>query len=70
MDNAIVMDDYKVLNNDLRYNDEFVKHKISTPWAICACSASHLLAAQLTFRSGHAMTAQAAARRFLPTGCL
>jgi hypothetical protein len=29
MDNAIVMDDYKVLNaGGLRYDDEFVKHKI------------------------------------------
>jgi UDP-3-O-[3-hydroxymyristoyl] N-acetylglucosamine deacetylase len=29
MDNAIVIDDYKVLNADgLRYDDEFVKHKI------------------------------------------
>ena len=29
MDNAIVMDDYKVLNADgLRYDDEFAKHKI------------------------------------------
>jgi UDP-3-O-[3-hydroxymyristoyl] N-acetylglucosamine deacetylase len=29
LDNAIVMDDYKVLNHDgLRYDDEFVKHKI------------------------------------------
>lgn len=29
MDNAIVMDDYRVLNEDgLRYEDEFVKHKI------------------------------------------
>ncbi|MDB5895869.1 MAG: UDP-3-O-[3-hydroxymyristoyl] N-acetylglucosamine deacetylase, partial [Rhodoferax sp.] len=29
LDNAIVMDDYKVLNADgLRYDDEFVKHKI------------------------------------------
>ncbi|NQW81195.1 MAG: UDP-3-O-acyl-N-acetylglucosamine deacetylase, partial [Polaromonas sp.] len=28
LDNAIVMDDYKVLNTEgLRYNDEFVKHK-------------------------------------------
>jgi UDP-3-O-[3-hydroxymyristoyl] N-acetylglucosamine deacetylase len=28
-DNAIVVDDYKVLNEDgLRYDDEFVKHKI------------------------------------------
>jgi len=29
MDNAIVVDDYRVLNDDgLRYDDEFVKHKI------------------------------------------
>jgi UDP-3-O-[3-hydroxymyristoyl] N-acetylglucosamine deacetylase len=29
MDNAIVMDDYRILNEDgLRYQDEFVKHKI------------------------------------------
>jgi UDP-3-O-[3-hydroxymyristoyl] N-acetylglucosamine deacetylase len=29
MDNAIVVDDYRVLNSDgLRYDDEFVKHKI------------------------------------------
>jgi UDP-3-O-[3-hydroxymyristoyl] N-acetylglucosamine deacetylase len=29
LDNAIVMDDYKVLNSDgLRYDDEFAKHKI------------------------------------------
>jgi UDP-3-O-acyl-N-acetylglucosamine deacetylase len=29
MDNAVVVDDYRVLNEDgLRYEDEFVKHKI------------------------------------------
>ena len=29
MDNAIVLDDYRVLNEDgLRYEDEFVRHKI------------------------------------------
>jgi UDP-3-O-[3-hydroxymyristoyl] N-acetylglucosamine deacetylase len=29
LDNAIVMDDYKILNSEgLRYDDEFVKHKI------------------------------------------
>ena len=28
MDNAVVLDDYKVLNPDgLRYEDEFVRHK-------------------------------------------
>lgn len=28
LDNAIVMDDYRVLNDGLRYDDEFVKHKM------------------------------------------
>ena len=29
LDNAIVMDEYRVLNTDgLRYDDEFVKHKV------------------------------------------
>jgi UDP-3-O-[3-hydroxymyristoyl] N-acetylglucosamine deacetylase len=29
VDNAIVVDDYKILNEDgLRYDDEFVKHKL------------------------------------------
>ena len=29
LDNAIVIDDYKVLNEDgLRYEDEFVRHKV------------------------------------------
>jgi UDP-3-O-[3-hydroxymyristoyl] N-acetylglucosamine deacetylase len=29
LDNAVVVDDYRILNDDgLRYEDEFVKHKI------------------------------------------
>jgi UDP-3-O-[3-hydroxymyristoyl] N-acetylglucosamine deacetylase len=29
LDNAVVVDDYRILNEDgLRYEDEFVKHKI------------------------------------------
>jgi len=29
LDNAIVLDEYKIINTDgLRYNDEFVRHKI------------------------------------------
>ena len=38
LDNAIVMDDYKVLNaGGLRYDDEFVKHKSSMPWVTSTC---------------------------------
>ena len=56
MDNAIVMDDYKVLNNDgLRYNDEFVKHKILDAMGDLYLLGKPLLAAYNAFRSGHAM---------------
>jgi UDP-3-O-[3-hydroxymyristoyl] N-acetylglucosamine deacetylase len=56
MDNAIVMDDYKVLNNGgLRYNDEFVKHKILDAMGDLYLLGKPLLAAYSAFRSGHAM---------------
>jgi len=39
LDNAIVLDEYRVLNSDgLRYDDEFVKHKVLDALAICTCS--------------------------------
>jgi UDP-3-O-[3-hydroxymyristoyl] N-acetylglucosamine deacetylase len=56
LDNAIVMDDYKVLNTDgLRYNDEFVKHKILDAMGDLYLLGKPLLAAYNAFRSGHAM---------------
>jgi len=56
LDNAIVMDDYKVLNSDgLRYNDEFVKHKILDAMGDLYLLGQPLLAAYSAFRSGHAM---------------
>jgi UDP-3-O-[3-hydroxymyristoyl] N-acetylglucosamine deacetylase len=56
LDNAIVMDDYKVLNTDgLRYNDEFVKHKILDAMGDLYLLGKPLLAAYSAFRSGHAM---------------
>lgn len=56
LDNAIVMDDYKVLNSDgLRYNDEFVKHKILDAMGDLYVLGKPLLAAYSAFRSGHAM---------------
>ena len=55
-DNAIVMDDYKVLNADgLRYDDEFVKHKILDAMGDLYLLGKPLLAAYSAFRSGHAM---------------
>ena len=56
LDNAIVMDDYKVLNSDgLRYDDEFVKHKILDAMGDLYIVGKPLLAAYSAFRSGHAM---------------
>ena len=56
LDNAIVLDDYKVLNSDgLRYNDEFVKHKILDAMGDLHLLGKPLLAAYSAFRSGHAM---------------
>ena len=56
LDNAIVMDDYKVLNSDgLRYNDEFVKHKILDAMGDLHLLGKPLLAAYSAFRSGHAL---------------
>lgn len=56
LDNAIVMDDYRVLNADgLRYDDEFVKHKILDAMGDLYILGKPLLAAYSAFRSGHAM---------------
>lgn len=56
LDNAIVMDDYKVLNKGgLRYDDEFVKHKILDAMGDLHLLGKPLLAAYSAFRSGHAL---------------
>jgi len=56
MDNAIVMDDYRVLNSDgLRYDDELAKHKILDAMGDLYLVGKPLLAAYSAFRSGHAM---------------
>ncbi len=56
LDNAVVMDDYKVLNTDgLRYDDEFVKHKILDAMGDLYLVGKPLLAEYSAFRSGHAL---------------
>ena len=56
MDNAIVVDDHKVLNSDgLRYDDEFAKHKILDAIGDMQVSGHPMLAAYSAFRSGHAL---------------
>jgi len=59
IDNAIVMDDYKVLNADgLRYDDEFVKHKILDAMGDLYLVGKPFMASYSAFRSGHAMNNQ------------
>ena len=59
LDNAIVMDDVKVLNADgLRYADEFAKHKILDAMGDLYILGQPLLAAYSAYRSGHAMNNQ------------
>jgi len=59
LDNAIVMDDVKVLNADgLRYQDEFAKHKILDAMGDLYIVGKPLLAAYSAFRSGHGMNNQ------------
>jgi len=56
MDNAIVVDDSRVLNSDgLRYDDEFVKHKILDAIGDMQVARHPLIAAYSAFKSGHAL---------------
>ena len=56
LENAIVMDEYRVLNSDgLRFNDEFVKHKILDAIGDLYLIGHPLLAAYSAHKSGHAM---------------
>ena len=55
-ENAIVMDEYRVLNGDgLRYDDEFVKHKILDAIGDLYCIGHPMLAAYSAHKSGHAL---------------
>lgn len=54
MDNAIVVDDYRVLNEDgLRYEDEFVKHKILDAIGDLYLLGHSLIGEFKGFKSGH-----------------
>ena len=56
MDNAIVVDDVKVLNGEgLRYDDEFVKHKILDAIGDMHVIGHPLIAAYTAYKSGHAL---------------
>lgn len=56
LDNAIVVDDYRVLNEDgLRYEDEFVKHKILDAIGDLYLLGHSLIGSFHGYKSGHAL---------------
>ena len=56
MDNAIVVDDYRILNDDgLRYEDEFVKHKILDAIGDLYLLGHSLIGSFVGRKSGHAL---------------
>ena len=56
LENAIVMDEYRVLNAEgLRYDDEFVKHKILDAIGDLYLVGHPLLAGYTAHKSGHAL---------------
>ena len=56
LENAIVMDEYRILNSDgLRYEDEFVRHKILDAIGDLYLVGHPLLASYTAHKSGHAL---------------
>jgi UDP-3-O-[3-hydroxymyristoyl] N-acetylglucosamine deacetylase len=56
LDNAIVMDEYRVLNPDgLRFEDEFVKHKVLDAIGDLYMSGYPIIGAFSGYKSGHAL---------------
>jgi UDP-3-O-[3-hydroxymyristoyl] N-acetylglucosamine deacetylase len=54
MDNAVVLDDYRVLNeNGLRYEDEFVKHKVLDAIGDLYLLGHGLIGSFSGYKSGH-----------------
>lgn len=59
LDNAIVLDEYKILNDDgLRYTDEFVKHKILDAVGDLYLLGHSVIGAFTGYKSGHALNNQ------------
>ena len=59
LDNAVVVDDYRVINEDgLRYDDEFVKHKILDAIGDLYLLGHSLIGAFHGYKSGHALNNQ------------
>jgi UDP-3-O-[3-hydroxymyristoyl] N-acetylglucosamine deacetylase len=56
LDNAVVIDDYRILNEDgLRYPDEFVKHKVLDTIGDLYLLGSNLIGEFEGYKSGHGL---------------
>ena len=56
LENAIVLDEYRMLNkNELRYDDEFVKHKILDAIGDLYLGNASILGELNAFKSGHGL---------------
>jgi UDP-3-O-[3-hydroxymyristoyl] N-acetylglucosamine deacetylase len=56
LDNAIVLDDYRVINDDgLRYENEFVKHKILDAIGDLYLMGHSIIGAYYAYKSGHGL---------------
>jgi UDP-3-O-[3-hydroxymyristoyl] N-acetylglucosamine deacetylase len=56
LDNAVVLDEYRILNSDgLRYEDEFVKHKVLDAIGDLYIIGHPLIGAFSAYKSGHAL---------------
>lgn len=61
LDNAVALDDYRVVNPDgLRYDDEFVRHKILDAVGDLYLAGRPILGAYSAYKSGHALNNQLA----------
>ncbi len=59
LDNAIVLDDYRILNEDgLRFEDEFVRHKILDAIGDLYLLGHSLIGEYTAFKSGHGLNNQ------------
>jgi len=53
LENAIVLDDKKILNDSLRFEDEFVRHKILDAIGDMSLMGANFIGSYVAFASGH-----------------
>jgi UDP-3-O-[3-hydroxymyristoyl] N-acetylglucosamine deacetylase len=71
LDNAVVLDEYRVLNSDgLRFADEFIRHKILDAIGDLYLLGRPLLAAFSAHKSGHALNNRLVRAALADTGAL